>query len=103
MTDTSTAQTAHLTAPGDVRALRDSFELSLRAAHRARKTIVSYMESVDQWATFLAERGMPTDVAAVRREHVEAWLADLADQGRAAATLVNRYRGVKRFLAWCVE
>jgi site-specific recombinase XerD len=103
MDTTSTAQQEHLTAPGDVRALRESFELSLAAGGRARKTVTSYLEAVDGLTTFLIERGMPTDVTAIRREHLEAYLVALADAGRAAATVVSRFAGLKRFFAWCLE
>jgi len=98
-----TAQAVRLTTPGEVATLRDSFELALRAAGRRPKTRQSYLESVDQMATFLAERGMPTNVAAIRWEHVEAYLASLHSAGRAAATVANRFSGVRAFYNWCVE
>src|SRR5262245_14264591 len=101
MDEACTAHLGELTDPGDLRALRDSFVLALYS--RAPKTRKSYLESVDQLAAFLAENGMPLDVAYITREHIEAYLASLADLGRRPATLVNRYRGLKRFFAWCVE
>jgi site-specific recombinase XerD len=94
---------ADLTEAGSIHALRDSFALSLRAANRAPKTCKSYLESVDQFAAFLDTHGMPTDVAAITREHVEAYVAALAEDGKRPATLVNRHRGLKRFFRWCVE
>lgn len=45
---------------------------------------------------------MPTDVAAIRREHVEAFIADLLER-RAPATAHNRFRGCQAFFAWLLE
>jgi site-specific recombinase XerD len=45
---------------------------------------------------------MPTDVSRIRREHVEAWVADLVDR-RAPATANKRYAAARVFFGWCVE
>jgi site-specific recombinase XerD len=42
---------------------------------------------------------MPTEVANIRREHVEAFLEDLLME-RSAATANNRYRGLVAFFTW---
>ncbi len=57
-----------------IEALLPSWRRSLRAENKSPKTIESYLSSAEQLATFLAERGMPTEVSAIRREHVEAWI-----------------------------
>jgi hypothetical protein len=49
-----------------------------------------------QLGSFLQDRGMPTDVASIHREHVEAFLEDLLSR-RSAATANNRYRGLVAF------
>src|SRR5262249_8879359 len=41
-------------------------------------------------------------VARIRREHVEHWLADLAER-RSPATVSKRYMSVRVFFGWCVE
>ena len=51
---------------------------------------------------YLQAAGMPTDADNVRREHVEAYLADLSDQ-RAPATVSNRFRALRQFWKWAVE
>ena len=38
------------------------------------------METVGQLAAFLAKQGMPTDVAYIRREHVEAFITHLLER-----------------------
>jgi len=54
---------------GDIEALSASFRRHLRAANLAPKTIKTYMEAADGLRGFLVERGMPTQVAAIRRRH----------------------------------
>jgi site-specific recombinase XerD len=60
------------------------------------------MASLESLAAFLVERGMPGKVASIRREHVEAWLVDLAGD-HSPATVRNRYTGVRMFFAWAEE
>jgi hypothetical protein len=62
--------------PAAFRAEIDSFLLSLEAENLAPKTRRGYGESVELLGRFLAARGMPADPRAVRREHVEAFVAD---------------------------
>ncbi|MGI8616188.1 MAG: phage integrase N-terminal SAM-like domain-containing protein [Actinomycetota bacterium] len=53
-----------------------SFRRHLRATSAAPRTIQSYLEACDQFRDFLIERGMPTDVAKITREHVESYIED---------------------------
>jgi site-specific recombinase XerD len=57
---------------------------------------------VDQFARFLADSGMPTDVANIKREHVEAFIEHLLEHWKPA-TANNRYRGLQRFFSWLVQ
>jgi hypothetical protein len=68
---TMTPATTSASVVGDLSALVSSFERSLRAAKKGRKTINAYTEVADRLAAFLRERGMPTGVSKIRREHVE--------------------------------
>jgi site-specific recombinase XerD len=102
-----TKATARRAAPaavevGDIAALIPSWERSLRAANKSPRTLETYSESVGQLQRFLAVSGMPTAVARIRREHVEAWIESLLDRWKPA-TANNRYRGAASFFAWCVE
>jgi site-specific recombinase XerD len=84
---------------GDIRALAESWRISLQAHNLSPKTIGTYTESLESFIAFVTEHGMPTLAASVTREHVDAWLADLATQWRPA-TVRNRYTGVKQFFSW---
>jgi site-specific recombinase XerD len=79
------------------------FELTLRAQGKSAATIRTYTSAVGQLAGFLAERGMPASVAAIARDHVEAYLADLFERGRSPATARTRFTGLARFFGWLVE
>jgi site-specific recombinase XerD len=45
---------------------------------------------------------MPTDVAGVTREHVEAWIVHLLGRFRPA-TAALRYRSLQQFFGWLVD
>ena len=85
-----------------IEALLPSWRRSLRAENKSPKTIESYLSSAEQLAAFLAERGMPTDVAGIRREHVEAWIEDILTR-RKATTAAVRYRSVQQLFRWLGE
>jgi site-specific recombinase XerD len=97
----STARTQHSVSP-DVRALAESWRVSLAAANLAENTRATYADSLSSFVAFLAEHGMPSAVASITREHVEAWTADLAERYRPS-TVRNRYTGVRMFFRWAVE
>ena len=92
-------QPPHLTTE----AARASFLRHLRAGNKSPRTIETYLDAVDLFGRFLVERGMPSAVEAIRREHIEAWLVDLAERGKAPATVSNRYRSLHSFFAWLVD
>jgi site-specific recombinase XerD len=89
-------------AAGDIRALARSWDRSLRALNRSSNTRDAYLESLAQFGDFLLRSNLPTEVSQLRREHVEAWLADLAER-RAPSTVAARYKATRLFFAWCVE
>jgi hypothetical protein len=62
---------------GDLDVMVTSFIRALRAANKAPRTIQAYTEAVLQFGAFLTTRGMPTDVAAIHREHVESYLEEV--------------------------
>jgi site-specific recombinase XerD len=87
---------------GDLTRLVTSFERSLRARNRSPKTIRSYVQSAHLLDAFLAERGMPTTVDAIRREHVEAFIEDQLARW-TPSTAASRYRYVQQFFRWLEE
>jgi site-specific recombinase XerD len=45
--------------------------------------VATYVKALNQLNSLLVQQGMPTDVAAIRREHIEAFLVALSDSGSA--------------------
>jgi hypothetical protein len=62
---------------GDVEQMVTSLRRHLRAENKAEQTITANTYAPLQFADFLADRGMPSEVVNIRREHVEAFLEDL--------------------------
>jgi site-specific recombinase XerD len=87
---------------GDLAANVTSFARHLRAANLSPATQRTYLASLDRLARFLAERGMPTDVAAIRRDHLEAFIEDQLARFKPT-TAANRYSGIQPFFKWLVE
>jgi site-specific recombinase XerD len=56
---------------------------------------------VTQLTGWLADNGRSTIAADVTRDDIRSWLVDLAD-GRAPATVRNRFLGTRRFFKWLV-
>src|SRR5581483_8786316 len=69
------------------------WERSLRAANRSARTVRICLESVRQLEAFLEASGLPTAPAALRREHIEAWIDDLLGRCKPATASV-RFRSV---------
>jgi site-specific recombinase XerD len=90
------------TIVGDLVTLVPSFVRHLRAENKSTRTIETYSEACDQLATFLSERGMPTQASAIRREHVEAFIEYLLETWKPT-TARNRFQGLQRFFAWLAE
>lgn len=87
---------------GDIAGNIASFTRHLRAANLAPNTIDTYTGSARQLAEWLQVQGMPTDVAHIKREHIESFIADLLTRAKAA-TAANRYRGCQSFFGWLVD
>jgi site-specific recombinase XerD len=84
----------------DIDILAPSWRLSLEAENKSPATITSYGYATTQLSAFLRERGMPTSVTVIAREHVEAFLVDVIEH-RSPATAEARYRGLRQFFGWC--
>lgn len=87
---------------GSLASLIPSWQRSLRAERKSPKTIKSYTDAAGQLAAFLEAHGMPTGVASIRREHVEAFLVDLGERW-SASTVATRYRGLQQLMRWLVD
>ncbi len=78
-----------------------SFARHLAAENKAPKTIDTYGEAVKQLVDHLDDLGI-TDIAVVKREHVESFIVALL-QTRAPATANNRFRSLQPFFNWLVD
>jgi len=87
---------------GDIAVNRDSFIRHLRAGNLSPQTEENYTYGVNRLARFLAEQGMPQEVAKIKREHVEAFIAHLLERWRPA-TAANRYRALQQFFKYLVD
>lgn len=87
---------------GELAPLVTSFLRHLRAGNKSPQTLEAYRYAAEGLAGFLAERGMPTQAAAIRREHVEAYIEELLES-RKPATANNRFRGLQQFFRWLLE
>src|ERR1035441_1340325 len=83
-THQTTSGAADLSVPGGLASTAASFARFLRAANVAPATLKTSAEAVRTLGRFLAERGMPTDVAIITREHVEAFITDQLARWRPA-------------------
>lgn len=88
-------------APDSLTSLRESFALHL-AASRSPKTSRIYLAALDALTRHLAAAGMPTSARAIRREHVESYLA-MRRQTVAPTTLSVEYRALAVFWRWAVD
>jgi site-specific recombinase XerD len=93
---------AESTAAGDIQVNAASFARHLRAANKAPNTIKSYLEAVARFDAFLEARGMPRQVAHIRREHAESFVADQLARLKPASA-ANRYRSLQQFFKWLVD
>lgn len=86
----------------DLRTLLPDWRRHLKAKNRSDQTIASYLRCGHNLADFLVAQGMPTDINAITREHIEAFLADMVDR-LAAATTAKHYRSLQQFWKWLVD
>lgn len=91
----------HSTAADTISTLLPSWRRSL-AVRASDRTAATYTISARQLEDYLTERGMPTSVPRITREHVEAFITDLMAT-KAPATAHNRFRGCQAFFRWLVD
>lgn len=85
-----------------MRELLASWDLSLRAANRSERTQAQYRTSLDLFARYLESNDLPTDVALLRRVHVESFLAELGQRWKAS-TVQTRYKALRLFFQWAED
>lgn len=98
----SRAITSPSIATDNILVNKASFSRHLRAANLSPQTVYAYCGAVEQLARFLEERGMPSHVTNITREHVEEFILHLL-QNRKPTTAHQRYRGLQQFFKWLVD
>lgn len=83
-------------------AVVSSWARHLRAANLSPRTVQSYSEAARRLSAFLAQRGMPTEVSSIRREHVEAFIEDVLANW-SPATAAVRYRSLQQVFCWLID
>lgn len=81
---------------------RDYWVLHLKSEGRAERTITTYLNALRRLDAFLADRGMPRELRAIRREHLEAWIADMLERNQPG-TVSIAFRSVRPFFRWLVD
>lgn len=89
-------------ADGDLAVNVKSFARHLRAENLSPRTQKTYLEAVTLFGQFLADKGMPQDVANITRDHVESFIAHVLDHWKPA-TAANRYRSLQQYFRWLEE
>lgn len=89
------AATADIT--GD---LVESFVISLKAGRRSDKTVKSYRLGITQYLDYCATHVLP---AAIDRQQVQRWMADMNGRGLAPATVAARLAGIRALSKWMAE
>jgi len=98
----NTPSTPAIVPDGDLAANVASFARHLRAANLSPKTQKAYLDGLGLLAAFLADRGMPADVANIRREHLESFIEDQLARWKPA-TAANRFSSIRPFFTWLVD
>src|ERR1700709_2667721 len=84
----------------DLRALSESWELSLRAERKSPQTIKSYTAGLAQYLAWCDQNALP---AVLDRRQLAQFVDSLLTGGAQPATARARQLGVRRFSAWLAE
>lgn len=80
----------------------ESYRRHLRAGNKSVNTIKTYLAALEELNRFLKRTGMPSLLAGIRREHLEAYLVSLREAGKRPATLSLAFRSLQPFFKWAV-
>jgi site-specific recombinase XerD len=86
----------------DIRVLLPDWARHLKARNRSPQTISSYLRCGQNLADWLAAQGMPTNVSAIAREHIEAFLGDMLDR-LSPSTAAKHYRSLQQLWKWLLD
>lgn len=80
-----------------------SYRRNLRAENKSPNTIHTYLAALDAFNAYLKRTGMPTALSAIRREHLEAYIVALQEQGKRPASVSLAYRSLQPFFKWALS
>lgn len=80
--------------------LLDSWLLALRAERKSQQTVKSYGDGVRRFLTWANSTSTP---AILDKRTVNAFVADLLDEGAEGATARSRHLALRRFSAWLAD
>ena len=90
--------------PCELADLADEFALSLRATNHSPATVAKYAEFIRQLIAFLHARGLPTEAAGVRREHIDAYLVGEGERrGWKPSTARTAFASLQQFFKYMAE
>jgi site-specific recombinase XerD len=78
-----------------------SFRRYLLATNRSARTVQTYLCALQGLTRYLEAEGLPLEVRAIRRSHLEAFVADRLATVKAA-TISVQYRALQQFFRWAV-
>jgi site-specific recombinase XerD len=87
---------------GHLLALNRSFRRTLEAENKSPRTVEAYTDAVRLLATYCQAYGHPILAGELRREHIQAFIADQLARWKPT-TAHNRYRGLHAFFKWAVS
>ena len=87
-------------SPPDLAALLPSWQLSMRAERKSAATIASYSEGVLGFLRWAKTSNVTPEIT---KTNVQAFTAELLDNGAQAATARARHMALRRFAAWLAD
>jgi site-specific recombinase XerD len=78
-----------------------SFRRYLLATNRSARTVQTYLCALEGLTRYLESEGLSLEVRAVRRSHLEGFVADRLRTVKAA-TISVQYRALQQFFRWAV-
>jgi site-specific recombinase XerD len=96
---TKTLQLRPPTSARSLSRLAESFHYHLKASNLSPATLIVYGHAVGDLDAFLDEHGLPQEVRAIERRHIESYLASVLEH-RAPATAATKHRGLRAFFKW---
>jgi hypothetical protein len=86
----------------DLAELLPSWVRSLRAKHRADRTIADYLKAAEALLRWLEELGHPTIPAAITKAHLEEYMGTEIER-TSPATAASAYRRLQQLFRWLFE